>query len=1103
MTVREYTYDFKFQENSVYANVVSLIGSQDGVHVDLGCGFGAVAEPISQMGLKYIGLDANPVAVDALLQRGFAAFQVDLSDLDRVLAVLTDIQREERVASISAIDVIEHLDDPVGFLTAIRRALRKPARLVLSVPNFSHFDVASKLLAGKWEETEAGILDYTHRHVYTETKLCHVATSAGWQENAQSDYALECTEQYENGFILHNRDVGLGGVLREIASAVNKNSAVYQFVRAYEVCAVDIPETAQNLYAHNFALTVICTGDAQGESELLPGTQVISLPCDSETGLNGEVNEYLFSLLAKVHGDYIILCSSHKGVVEPILQALNEARARFNACPVFEFVSGAVGEVNVFPLEAMKDFPKSLAGRIIAFPRRSLELFNWGESIGESFSQNLYSACVLFGYAQVGVPLTEELVEDRSHSGTCDNSDVSGIARLNGLSAELLRIGRELEEERKNSFVLNELLSQRQQEILQLQGSVSWRVTRPLRFIRSLPDRGRVAARRLYQCSSVMPRIRYRLSALWQRVMRGCLEIASNADENMRALNALSERRSMHVRDSPESAVAGVEEIDISVVMYNSQAWMELFFASLVSQGYPTNCINLILVDNSSTDATVAVASKLIDRFGEKFKSARLLSQPNSGFGSGHDAAIAVSKSKYVLIANVDLEFEPDSIVELMKLAMQAGQEDVASWELRQIPYEHPKYYDPVTLETNWSSHACVLLRRSAYEQVGGYEPRIFMYAEDVELSYRFRSYGYRLKYCPQAVVKHYSYDEAGQVKPLQFSGSTLGNAYVRLRYGGWRDRIGILPLYLGLLVWPAPYAGAKKAVIQNLGLIVKNYSWMRRGRGGVSVNFPFRMFDYEMIRQGAFYPISRCISGPLVSIVVRTYQGRERFLREALASIRNQTYLKIETIVVEDGGDKMRPIAMLAHDEQRPVRFFSCDKVGRSVTGNRGLAESQGEYIMFLDDDDLLFPDHVEVLMQTLQDSPELDAAYSLALQVCTRRVGDGYVEERFESVPAFEQEWDYSVLDDHNFMPIQAVLFHRRLYQRWGGFETDMEQLEDWNLWLRYGYKARFKYVAKTTSLFRVPADDAVRMDRHLALHAAYGTARARAKHRIAQMT
>ena len=84
-------------------------------------------------------------------------------------------------------------------------------------------------------------------------------------------------------------------------------------------------------------------------------------------------------------------------------------------------------------------------------------------------------------------------------------------------------------------------------------------------------------------------------------------------------------------------------------------------------------------------------------------------------------------------------------------MAIADRDSNVASWELRQAFSEMPKYYDPVTLETNWSSHACILIKREVYEKVGGYDKNIFMYAEDVEFSYRLRSQGYVLNntsYC-------------------------------------------------------------------------------------------------------------------------------------------------------------------------------------------------------------------------------------------------------------------------------------------------------------------------------------------------------------------
>ena len=68
--------------------------------------------------------------------------------------------------------------------------------------------------------------------------------------------------------------------------------------------------------------------------------------------------------------------------------------------------------------------------------------------------------------------------------------------------------------------------------------------------------------------------------------------------------------------------------------------------------------------------------------------------------------------------------------------------------------------------------------------------------------------------------------------------------------------------------------------------------------------------------------------------------------------------------------------------------------------------------------------------------------------------------------------QRFDRLTLWHHNFLPIQAVLFHRDLYARHGGFAEDMDQLEDWNLWTRYTLEDDFVLVEKTTSKYRVPA-------------------------------
>lgn len=599
----------------------------------------------------------------------------------------------------------------------------------------------------------------------------------------------------------------------------------------------------------------------------------------------------------------------------------------------------------------------------------------------------------------------------------------------------------------------------------------------------------------------------------WKHTTKQKIHDRCYAESNLPALQALAQRR------FDESACATAQlaappaqwpMIDVSIVMYNSERWLVPFLTSLRQQAYPLDRLHLCFVDHGSTDQTVSLTQQLLAEHGALFASAQLIEQDNLGFGAGHDRAIQAGKSPYCLVTNLDLEFEPDAIVNAMRMALSDADSTVACWEFRQVPYEHPKYYDPVTLECNWSSHACILLRRAAYEQVGGYEPRIFMYCEDVELSYRFRSYGYALKYVPKAVVHHYTYESAGQVKPVQYAGGFVGNMYLRLRYGSGHDAKRGLLLYLLFMLRSQPFAGARAALWAGFKKVIANWGYFKKGKGPVSAHFAFYGLDFEFARQGPFWvcePVT-APNPPLVSIITRTYQGRSALLQQTMRSVLNQTYPHIELIVVEDGGNTQQAVVEhMATQVQagQSVRFIANPKEGRSSAGNTGLAAAQGRWLMFLDDDDLIFADHIETLAQALIKNTHCSAAYALALEVQTDMAADrqSYTEEHFNTPQTFFQEWDYTVLEHHNFIPIQAILFQRERYEKWGGFDVELDQLEDWHVWLRYGYGQSFCYVPKTTSLFRSPAKLDVRTDRALLLHEAYHEAKNRARQCIESAT
>ena len=544
-----------------------------------------------------------------------------------------------------------------------------------------------------------------------------------------------------------------------------------------------------------------------------------------------------------------------------------------------------------------------------------------------------------------------------------------------------------------------------------------------------------------------------------------------------------------------------MDALDVSVVAYRPDlGLLERLFASIAEQAAGVD-VRVFVQDNSDgADHTGLIRALPSLAPGGAFARVDVArSASNLGFGRGHNANAARGDAPWLWVLNQDCVVEPGVLRPLIDTAT-GDAADVAAWELRQIPYEHPKAYDPVSLDTPWVSGAATLFRRSAFAAVGGFDERLFMYGEDVDLSWRLRAGGYRLRYLARLAVVHRTYAAPAEVKPLQALGGVRTNLCLRARFGDTGTTARGLALLAAEVLAPQDFPGRRKGMIRAFGDFARDWRHFRRTRVVPTVDFTphFSGWDYAERREGAFVPFrslreSPRATTPLVSVLIRTVD-RGAWLAQALASVASQTWPAIEVIVVEDGPARSAEIVERFRDRLAIDYVATGERVGRARAGNLALGRAHGEWLNFLDDDDVFFADHVEVLVEAATQA-DVKGAYGIAWETRTAVSDRGAAAfDEVARIVVHRQPFDRLTLWHHNYLPIQAVLFHRSLYERHGGFAEDMDQLEDWNLWTRYTLDDDFLLVDKTTSKYRVPASAREAASRQALLDEAYRDAVAR---------
>lgn len=199
----------------------------------------------------------------------------------------------------------------------------------------------------------------------------------------------------------------------------------------------------------------------------------------------------------------------------------------------------------------------------------------------------------------------------------------------------------------------------------------------------------------------------------------------------------------------------------------------------------------------------------------------------------------------------------------------------------------------------------------------------------------------------------------------------------------------------------------------------------------------------------------------PLVSVVVPTH-NMARFVAEAVNSVLAQTHRNLEVHVIDDGSTD-NPRSALEEVMKDPRVVFHCQPAGgQAKAKNRGILASRGEFVAFLDADDLWVPDKLEKQLPKFT-RPEIGVVYTNYRWIDVNGVlmPTPPVQPRTGRITN-----DLFVV---NFVTGMASIVRRECFDAVGIFNESLAMSIDWDLWLRISAKYEFEYMDEVTYLYR----------------------------------
>ena len=196
------------------------------------------------------------------------------------------------------------------------------------------------------------------------------------------------------------------------------------------------------------------------------------------------------------------------------------------------------------------------------------------------------------------------------------------------------------------------------------------------------------------------------------------------------------------------------------------------------------------------------------------------------------------------------------------------------------------------------------------------------------------------------------------------------------------------------------------------------------------------------------------------ISTIIPTYNA-ERFLRETIDSVLAQTHRTQEIIVIDDGSTDTTSDILAEYSGK--IRILKQKNAGSASACNLGAKEASGQYLAFIDADDVWLPQKLEV---QLNQCSQFKMSYS-----DSTHFGEGcYIEVVKSKVSPQYSGRILKKLLLGNFITASSVVIDRELFLRHGGFDESYECLQDWALWLKIAAETEIGWVSEPLVKYRI---------------------------------